>query len=68
MTEDRKPTNGTNEQNNLQATASGYPSECPGCGEEYIASTPEEARDPDRLCPPCFEEWPGLTLEELMKL
>lgn len=38
---------------------------CPSCGNEYIDYA-ELKDDPDRLCAPCFEEWDGLTLEEIM--
>ena len=50
----------------LHAAFNGYLVDCPGCGREYIAATSEEALSPDRLCPPCFDAWNGMTLEELI--
>ncbi len=43
---------------------------CPppdGCGRTYKVLDEEEACDPNRLCPECFEAWNGATLEELLK-
>lgn len=38
---------------------------CPSCGKEYIDYT-NLKDDPNRLCAPCFTDWDGLTLEEIM--
>lgn len=51
----------------VHAAFNGFLTTCPGCGEDYVAETVSEAQDPDRLCPPCFEAWPGMTMEELLR-
>lgn len=42
-----------------------YEAICPQCGVRYTTPVKSEVDDPDRLCPKCFEEWPGMTMEEL---
>jgi hypothetical protein len=50
----------------LHMAFNGYLTDCPGCSNDYIAATANEANDADRLCPQCFDSWAGMTLEELL--
>lgn len=50
----------------IHAAFNGYLTTCPGCGEDYVTEFVSEVNDPDRLCPECFEDWNGLTMEELL--
>lgn len=42
-----------------------YESFCPQCGLRYTTPDKDEPSSPDRLCPKCFDAWPGMTMEEL---
>jgi len=44
-----------------------FDAKCPQCGCEYETPDASEPTDPNRLCPGCFEDFEGMTLEEIMR-
>ncbi len=39
---------------------------CPDCGKEYQLEE-QYANDPEEVCPPCWDAFDGITLEELLE-